>query len=383
MNIEMSRRRNIFERHRKKTLAALLLCAVGCTDLVSTFLWNGYQDYRRKKNDFYRVQSSAFHHGFMPNVDRAPSAWGPHRYEFSSNSLGFRDATNRVVPLAAPSQRLLLIGDSFTEGIGIEYPSTFAGILAAELAPRQIEVLNAAVSSYSPIFYYRRVKHLLEEVGLEFHDVAVFLDLSDIHDETKYRLDDSGVIVENEAPPASAPAAQGFAGRAKELALKHSSLAAAAHRIARSTRNLFLAREDPRQRRDHWDVDNYRALWTIDDSAFRAYGAAGLANAAEHLAALHELLAARGIGMILVVYPWPDQIFAGDRDSKQVEVWRSWANERGVRFIDLFPPFFAREDRSATLDEYFLRADCHWNEDGHKLIAAEFLRALPGATSRK
>ena len=42
----------------------------------------------------------------------------------------------------------------------------------------------------------------------------------------------------------------------------------------------------------------------------------------------------------LVVYPWPDNVAVGDRDSLQVRHWQGWAVARGVRFVDGFAPFF-------------------------------------------
>ena len=89
-----------------------------------------------------------------------------------------------------------MIGDSFTEGVGIEFKNTFAGILQQRLAQNDIEVLNAAVSSYSPIIYFRKTQYLLETAGLEFEHLIVFIDLSDMEDEAKgYKFDQQGNVV--------------------------------------------------------------------------------------------------------------------------------------------------------------------------------------------
>jgi len=96
-------------------------------------------------NRLYRQLSPICHHELKPNA-AAWASWGPYRYRIYTNSLGFKDAAVREVPLASDAWRVVLMGDSFTEGLGYAYEDTFAGILHARLAPRGIDVLNAGVS---------------------------------------------------------------------------------------------------------------------------------------------------------------------------------------------------------------------------------------------
>lgn len=102
----------------------------------------------------------------------------------NTNSLAFRDSEVRYVLKVAQSRRILLIGDSFTEGVGTEFENTFAGLLqrAGQSRAEKVEFLNAAVSSYSPTLYYRKIKFLLDS-GVTFDEVVVFSDISDVYDE--------------------------------------------------------------------------------------------------------------------------------------------------------------------------------------------------------
>jgi hypothetical protein len=54
------------------------------------------------------------------------------------------------------------------EGNGVEWEKTFTGIIENRLKDKNIEVLNAGVSSYAPRFYFKKVQYLIEEVGLRF-----------------------------------------------------------------------------------------------------------------------------------------------------------------------------------------------------------------------
>ena len=75
-----------------------------------------------------------------------------------TNSLGFRDRTVREIPLASKQKRILLIGDSFIEGMGVPYENSVAGILGESLKADATEVLNAAAVSYSPKLYFLKTR---------------------------------------------------------------------------------------------------------------------------------------------------------------------------------------------------------------------------------
>ena len=47
------------------------------------------------------------------------------------------------------------LGDSFTEGLGLNYSDTFAGMLSDY---SRYEIINMGVTSYSPIIYWNKIK---------------------------------------------------------------------------------------------------------------------------------------------------------------------------------------------------------------------------------
>src|SRR5258708_6918310 len=109
-----------------------------------------------------RIANPVYDHGFAANFD-GYDVWGEVRYRLITNSLGFKDASARDVPLKAASRRILLIGDSFAEGIGMSFDDSFAGLLyrAGWERSDKIEFLNSVVASYSPSLYYRTRQQLL------------------------------------------------------------------------------------------------------------------------------------------------------------------------------------------------------------------------------
>src|ERR1700751_5630076 len=110
-----------------------------------------------------RIAHAVYDHGFIAKFE-GHEAWGNLRYQVITNSLGFKDASTRDVPLKSSSRRVLIIGDSFAEGIGLPFDRTFAGLLQADGQARadKVEFLDAGVASYSPSIYYKKIKSLLD-----------------------------------------------------------------------------------------------------------------------------------------------------------------------------------------------------------------------------
>ncbi len=312
-----------------------------------------------------RTRSALYHHDLLPNSKDESERYGSHHYPLITNSLGFRDSQVREVPLKSSRERLLVIGDSFTEGVGVPFEDSFVGILTRELAQKDVEVMNAGVSSYSPITYYRKTKYLLEEKGLKFDEVVVFLDLSDIQDETFYHFDTWGNIKGLEWPHDAMDVALRYQlGNFGYFLEKNLRMTARAYLSLRCRFRSGGCFREP--------LGNSRARWTIDPELFEAYGKKGLALATENMDKLAQLLRSRQIPLTLVVYPWPDQIAAKDLLSKQVTHWEAWAKVNQVEFLDVFPLFIDENQLGAVWKEYFLPKDAHWNAKGHAAVAEFF-----------
>jgi hypothetical protein len=286
--------------------------------------------------------------------------------DYHVNSLGLRDASARQVPLHGP-HRLLFVGDSFTEGIGVEYEKTFVGLVSGALAARGVEVLNAGCASYSPITYYRKVRWLLEQ-GLEIDEVAVYIDVGDVLDEVTYVLDADGNV------------------QSDERRRIHEERENIRYSLPRPLRDLTVRQLLKRHTTGLFALyswmeealkteDRRAALWTVDPGLFEQFGREGLARARAHMDLLADLLRGRKIRLTVAVYPWPDQVRRGDLHSLHVEFWRKWAAEKGADFVDYFPRFVIPGRGPEVLARVFIPGDIHWNESGHQIIADGFLAA--------
>jgi hypothetical protein len=363
-------------RHPRLTALALALVLALAADLVlGAFLI-------RPSAGSFRTLHPYYHHGFLPGVSTT-TRWGEREYAMHTNSLGFRDAAPRAVPLEPRGRRVLLIGDSFVEGIGVPWEESFVALLAADLGPA-VELLNAAAVSYSPLLYRLKVEYLLQEVGLRFGELVVFIDVSDIQDEVLYQSFE----------PRRPTRADRWRSTARALLQRHSfgfhALTALQRQREGGISNAFDAEalaDNSIYFRDlasyqveggQAEVEKGRWEWTIAEPLMEAWGKQGMDLAWTDMRALVRLCRERGIEVTVCVYPSPVQILMKDEDSIQVRAWRRFTEETKVGFIDLWPLFVgeAAGRPRAVYERYFIAGDMHWNGAGHALVARELAGRL-------
>ena len=116
------------------------------------------------------------------------SKYRGHEYIVKTNNLGFRDYEIR--DLDKNNYYTIVIGDSFVEGVALEYEDTLVAQLNEKIKSNNInnyEFLNAGVASYSPYIYQRKVISIIKEnPWLKTDRVILLLDKSDVQDELGY-----------------------------------------------------------------------------------------------------------------------------------------------------------------------------------------------------
>ena len=366
-------RKNCFERHPAITLVTVTIVLFLLIDFSAALILQkldlftpAYQT-TKQRDSLYRSSHTVYHHTLLPNVDYDNAEWGGATYTVRTNSLGFKDGQVREVSLQSDKPRILITGDSFTEGVGIEYKDTFVGHIHEHFKSKGVDILNAGVTSYSPIIHLLKTRYYLEAVGLNFDHLVVFIDLSDMEDEALgYKLDpDANITLVKGESVGAARQMIAEPPSLKSFLNQHTVFIAQLRNLAAYLRSVF--------RRTEKAFDQRRGMWTLDDALYKEFGEQGQTIAAEHMSQLKALLDERSIGLTIAVYPWPDQIVRRDINSRQVTFWQAWGEENGVNVINLFPDFINDEDPERVVKTNYIRGDVHWNKAGHKLVAERFL----------
>lgn len=309
-----------------------------CVGYFYTKVIMGYTGKLRKK-------SVAYHHDLRANF-QGVDIWGKDTAAYYTNSLGFRDRANRKVSLKKENRRrVLFMGDSFTEGVGVPYDSTFVGRLAQVSSPT-IEFLNAGVVTYSPKLYYLKTREWISQ-GLELEELWVVLDNPDIQDE---------IVYEGWYP--------GFWNYSTVLSI-YEKLKIRYKKVITPT--------------IIWDEKNYyaeRERWIYDNAIYEKWGQRGLQLAKQNLGQLKQLCDDNKIKLHLVIFPRPEQIKRAVLKDRYVESCETFSKELAIDLVNLYPSFIRAGDavnNQQLIDECFIPGDAHWNSKGHRRVAEALL----------
>jgi len=327
----------------------------------------------------FRCSHYFYHHGMVP-MSSGKSKWGDGPiYPVFVNSLGFLDESKRQIPLTSLKRRIVFIGDSFAEGLGLPFEKTFVGHLNKKIDQSKVEILNAAVLSYSPKLYHLKIKYLIEKIGLKFDELYVFIDISDVQDEILYRSyspseEKAGEKIVNIFKRLS------FAAYSIDITHKNN---VRKKKIKKYTTQLYppwldyfwLDNQDDEPFSDPNFIE-IRSDWTTDKYFNNKWTKFGLELAVYNMDKLHKLCNDNRVKLTIVVYPWIQQIYGKDLESKQVQIWESYSVKKNIGFINLFPSFIKNEDPDLTYAKYFIQGDVHWNVQGHLTVANKILEHL-------
>jgi hypothetical protein len=330
----------------------------------------------------FRIRHPIFDHTLKPMFS-GTDHWLSAVHPLFTNSLGFKDAGTREVPLVADRRRIVFIGDSFVEGLGLPFDETFVGRFAAAFP--EIDVLNAGVSSYSPSVYYEKLKYYLDS-GLHFDEAIVYIDISDIQDEAfSYVYDSRGVL--HSTPLGDVVVRPGDekctleAVNGKLWWERVFYLADFVNQVMVTRRYLSLVEraslQDLQASKLVYAKDLDRSAWTYDATVgcYGTLGVEGGVDKAKHqMDRLYEELSKRGIPLSVGVYPWAQQLLYDAEESRQVKIWRDWCSGKCRRFFNHFPAFFRYKERNPEfIRSLFTWGDFHYNGAGDKLLADDLI----------
>lgn len=368
----MKNRSPLFRRYPKITIVCVIVIPVLLCDLLTGIL------FIPKDLNNFRTYHPFYHHGMIPGKT-GNARWGQGNiYPVATNSIGLIDSSMREIQLIPSMKRVVIIGDSFAEGIGVPFEKTFAGIIQKQFTKEGIDVLNASALSYSPKLYFLKIKYLVDNAGLKFNDLFVFMDISDIQDEILYRK-----FVPHEVNSKELSAVQ-LVKKLKAFSF-----------FAYSMDTLYQKEKTDLRRRkynpdyyppwldyfwlDNQDTEPYqdptfvhlRTDWTFDEYFDNRWTRLGIDSAIENMNKLLQLCRSNHIDLFVVVYPWPGQIRRSEMDNRLIALWKSFCTDNKLTFINLFPDFIqnAGLKPEEVCSKYYIPGDVHWNEEGHQVVA--------------
>lgn len=355
-----------FDKYPRISFAAFLILSICLLDILAATFFIPY-DYNS-----FRCPDPFFHHGLLPD-QKAINKWGDKEFEIYTNSLGFKDEECRFIQFQSDKKRILFIGDSFTEGVGMNWDESFVGILDKKIP--EIEILNAGVVSYSPKLHYLKLRYLIENVALDFNEVFILIDNSDIMDEITYA----------DFTPYNNNSFKKTGFKLKNFFFNHSYIYyTISDFINKSRRNTIAESWNPfsgKSIADESAIQNDDFIeatldWSYQKDKYEKWGKKGLGLAAQNMDQLIELCRSNQIAIQLVIYPWPNLIQRNDLNNIQVRFWEDYCTNNSIQLINLYPAFISPGSSEETISNYFIPGDVHWNENGNKYVANLLLQHL-------
>jgi lysophospholipase L1-like esterase len=309
---------------------------------------------------------------------------------YRTNALGLRErdlATPKPVGLV----RVLMLGDSFTEGGGFADADTVPRRVERALAAGcpHVEVVNAGTASYSPILEYLALRDVGAAVAPDL--VVVNLDMTDVHDDlirtalaeldgealpTRVGTDrrrETALLIPPALPAGLRPAEDALNRLALWQGVRKSGVG------RRLLGELNLDEATLRARGLLGDLRYDRLAITRDTPAQEE--TAAWATTARYLAGMQRAAGRLGARFAVVVYPHAHQVaahespggragfgigpglYASDRPFRTVE---AIGERHGFAVISLLETFRRRADPGRPL---FRTDDIHHTADGARVMA--------------
>ena len=381
----------------------------------------------------YRIKNDDFHHSFLPSFS-GTGDWGNNSYRVCTDRNGFKSSCDKK-DKADKYFDIAFIGDSFTEGIGLEYQDSFVGMFANEYP--NLKIANLGVSSYSPSIYFNKIRYLINN-GYFFDHIYIFIDISDIQDESLYYRTKKGNIKHVSDDKIKNLEKNNYVDRLKETIkrnfylttlgifyikdkIKHqnkinkekslisknkSELILNAEKyfndgeilqslkIYKNLANIYpddlsilqmllrlrILTKDFNQ--NYIDIFNHeRSAWTYNKNVDK-YGSSGVQGSINkailEMENLYKLLLDNEIKMSIGIYPWPAQLVELDINSEKIneqsKIWNNFCQNKCFHFIDMFEIYKNLLQKNNVTDLYnnfYISGDVHFNKNGNLLIYNE------------
>ncbi|MEQ1794022.1 MAG: hypothetical protein ABL970_07505 [Nitrospira sp.] len=315
------------------------------------------------------------HHKLVPNTD-SRFEQPDFSYIQHVNNLGIRGKDSSFKKLSH-HYRVLMLGDSFTMGKGMEDNQTFSALLEVSLNQQRVcesttfEVLNGGVDSYAPVLSYLQLSGDL--APLEVDLVLLNLDLSDLLQEAAYRkeavYDSTGEIIG--VPGSKRPLL--FNQRIRSWIDQHTFFT----RLLLFHTNKWLGYQDLTVQGVVTRANPELLKYTLaEDKVNRDEQWAQIFGS---IAKIKKLADERSTAFALVIYPWGHQVSETEwlpgrynfipegatASDKYLDTIYQRSKQLGIELVDLFPAFRAYKGDAPLYFKY----DMHWTAEGHKVAA--------------
>ena len=322
------------------------------------------------------------------------SQYDKNIYTIFTNDLGFRDESTQ--PLDREKEYSILIGDSFIEGVGLDYKDTIVGILNENLENNKFKFLNAGVASYSSYIYLRKIKDIIKNNSdLKIRKVIVFLDKSDVSDDERYLnrpslfKDTKGKFINKRKEDFLVDlkkmsfwrfyTKQTISGKVIKLGTDQIE-----NFLSNIKKRSFISKKLNKSFFEVTDLE-IRAIKSINNkphirnwylgSTWEERTKNNIKFSVENLNELKNFLEKKNIELLVVLYPWSFEIDNEEIRNKYLEFIIPLLNKNKINSLSVYEEFLVGNIYE-SIGKNYLYNDIHFNRNGNRVIVNELLKIV-------
>ena len=315
-----------------------------------------------------RIDHKFYHHTLKKNVNYKKASGFNGSLTFCTDNHGFKYKCNLK---RGKEFEIGFLGDSFVEGLALNYEDTFVGIFENK---KKITVANLGVTSYAPSIYLSKMKFLLNN-KYKFKHIILFIDISDLYDDnTFYKINEDLTVTEKNA--------EGKNLKRRKFLRNNFPLTNFYMFVIKM--NNRLSKELPPSNSENPKFNTkalIKAKWSYQTNDIVAGYDEPISKTQKEMiktmTKLYDLLEENQIKLSLAVYPWPQQLQYDNRNSIHVKMWKNFCKGKCYKFINFFPYFFNAQEKNSFLEvykKYYFWNDVHFNNEGNRIIAQKLLK---------
>ncbi len=340
-------------------------------------------------NRAHRIKSFYYHHDFRPNASFVDQ-WGYNKTIINTNNLGFKDSEIRDVTFK--KKNILFIGDSFTEGVGLKFEDSYVGLISEKIKKnnQDIEILNAAVQSYSPAIYLSKIYHLLERESIPITDIIIMVSGGDFHDDYFRYIDvDKNYIVIHEDPTNKYLIKLINFYKSQTLLYQFISRVTPIKKIPILIKSTFFNDQQNLDKIEKNKISNEEILnmnflknkdfqYFYDDKIFNEWGKTAILKSINFLKRTIEITSKKNIKVTILYAKEPNLILK--KPNQKVlnfiltEFKKLEQNNVNFYYINKYDSKY--EDKFEKYKNLFYINDNHWNKKGNKLVSEEIFEKI-------
>ena len=329
-----------------------------------------------------RIPNKDYKYTFNNNVEFL-SKYKDSIYKIHTNDLGFRDFSSS--DLDRSQEYIILIGDSFVEGVGLNYNETIGHKL--NKANENYFFLNAGVSSYSPYIYNKKVKTILKNnENLKVKKVLLFLDKSDPIDDfnNNYHKLTGKFSTINKTPEYKKNLSERFIifFILKKLNnFVEENLRSLKYRYQLSNitnKNFFSFTQN--QVNAFKSIGNRKSIssWYTNKKKWNDETKNKFMFSIKQIEDLHTYLETLNIELVVVLYPWAYELF----DQNVAKIYEEFTTKKlleiNIKTLSCYK-IFQKENILNQLEfigQAFQLADIHYNNFGNQVLSSCIIKNL-------